>query len=910
MLTLLEGGPLLDELNTLPCKGRLTKGDNESWTVILDSSWDEVIFGKEILEMCEGQYGDNVFVDQGYMTAGSWRSLLKLQEDDAYIGWFPPTSNLGPHITLGSFDDEDDDELVEDRKVSFTLTDIYALETSWMMPLNLPNHRVDHNGCREYPTVWIYLGVEWSDFTPPTQYPPRIAIYCYGLRNVPESLVKHLMDNYDPRTGESKNDNFGRNSGHARNVRPTSMMQEHLPPSLIVEGVNDTVDGLYGIAIQLGSRSYWRKLESDLVLRWSTSRARWQLENVGVNFVWAYRSNCSESHPGFGDPNKQQWFFNTRGGGFQRQNAMLVSPSDEVIELDEDEDLDPSSGNDDDFFAGMDLHLSDDSSFEEMDDDDLNNIQVEKAARKMSAIGKLTPGTPTHEKNQLSLPNGQIIGLIPDKSLTLTLQMPTAKKKAEGASDQAMVDPYCLLRDIRRQVSTQLKVPIGNIDLLKNGADLPMTLDNNTLSVLEFQDFDVLTVFIRGEFEASDRDHTEMVRTFQKNLTLRGPASLLNTPATALPFQWPENGPNKTARYIQDEKWYENQYIMILIFGCLDIEKELPNLSLVCRKWSVFVHAPGAWQSISITPNRIHQLAKPYPNIAQRFTKHESIVEHLTESGFRDVKLVRLNLEGFHHACYIGDVIHVLYTLCGLSKVKCLHIDALNVADNSMLLQDLSPPLSYMLTKYADTLEILRIRRVDCAMEFLVPLYNTVKFPNLSHLVYRKADWIPLWKQMPELNSISLSPDQGAEFVTNLGDRYYPGNSKDVRMIGNNCPRIISISLDCTLLKDVNTDEPFDIFEFLSFYPQLVYLEIKSYRVDEMSDFVAKLVTHVPSLQILSLCDVSNFGDVHCQQIAENMNFLQAMYFEPGTVTATGIGYLQRKGCIYTDRWKLSRYFH
>ena len=91
----------------------------------------------------------------------------------------------------------------------------------------------------------------------------------------------------------------------------------------------------------------------------------------------------------------------------------------------------------------MDLHLSDDSSFEEMDDDDLNNIQVEKAARKMSAIGKLTPGTPTHEKNQLSLPNGQIIGLIPDKSLTLTLQMPTAKKKAEGASDQAMVDPYC-----------------------------------------------------------------------------------------------------------------------------------------------------------------------------------------------------------------------------------------------------------------------------------------------------------------------------------------------------------------------------------------------------------------------------------------------------------------------------------
>ena len=109
--------------------------------------YDQILFWEAfvLINECEGQYGDNVFVDQGYMTAGSWRSLLKLQEDDAYIGWFPPTSNLGPHITLGSFDDEDDDELVEDREVSFTLTDIYALETSWMMPLNLPNHRVDHN---------------------------------------------------------------------------------------------------------------------------------------------------------------------------------------------------------------------------------------------------------------------------------------------------------------------------------------------------------------------------------------------------------------------------------------------------------------------------------------------------------------------------------------------------------------------------------------------------------------------------------------------------------------------------------------------------------------------------------------------------------------------------------------------
>ena len=51
MWTLLEGGPLLDELKTLPCKGRLTKGDNESWTVILDSSWDEVISGKDTLKM-------------------------------------------------------------------------------------------------------------------------------------------------------------------------------------------------------------------------------------------------------------------------------------------------------------------------------------------------------------------------------------------------------------------------------------------------------------------------------------------------------------------------------------------------------------------------------------------------------------------------------------------------------------------------------------------------------------------------------------------------------------------------------------------------------------------------------------------------------------------------------------------
>ena len=78
---------------------------------------------------------------------------------------------------MGTFDAElddiDDEDLEEEKQVSFTLTDIYALETSWMMPLNLPNHRIDENGCRDYPTVWIYLGVEWEDFTPPTQYPPR-----------------------------------------------------------------------------------------------------------------------------------------------------------------------------------------------------------------------------------------------------------------------------------------------------------------------------------------------------------------------------------------------------------------------------------------------------------------------------------------------------------------------------------------------------------------------------------------------------------------------------------------------------------------------------------------------------------------------------------------------------------------
>ena len=33
--------------------------------------------------------------------------------------------------------------MIEGREVTFTLTDIYALETSWMMPLNLPNHRID-----------------------------------------------------------------------------------------------------------------------------------------------------------------------------------------------------------------------------------------------------------------------------------------------------------------------------------------------------------------------------------------------------------------------------------------------------------------------------------------------------------------------------------------------------------------------------------------------------------------------------------------------------------------------------------------------------------------------------------------------------------------------------------------------
>merc|ERR1712073_139740 len=107
-----------------------------------------------------------------------------------------------------------------------------------------------------------------------------------------------------------------------------------------------------------------------------------------------------------------------------------------------------------------------------------------------------------------------------------------------------------------------------------------------------------------------------------------------------------------------------------------------------------------------------------------------------------------------------------------------------------MLLDDLTAPLSYLLRKYAEHLEILRVRRVDCAMEFLVPLYNTAQFPNLSHLVYREADWVPLWRQMPSLNSISLKPARGAEFVSEIGDHYHPGDGKDVRMIGSNCPMI------------------------------------------------------------------------------------------------------------------------
>merc|ERR1719373_1292253 len=104
-----------------------------------------------------------------------------------------------------------------------------------------------------------------------------------------------------------------------------------------------------------------------------------------------------------------------------------------------------------------------------------------------------------------------------------------------------------------------------------------------------------------------------------------------------------------------------------------------------------------------------------------------------------------------------------------------------------MVLGDIVPPLTQLLKRFGPTLEILRVRCVDCAGEILKPMYTQVQFPILHHLVYREADWVPLWSQMPNLNSISLKPAKGLEFRLATGEAVRPGTISDVKLIGQHC---------------------------------------------------------------------------------------------------------------------------
>lgn len=290
----------------------------------------------------------------------------------------------------------------------------------------------------------------------------------------------------------------------------------------------------------------------------------------------------------------------------------------------------------------------------------------------------------------------------------------------------------------------------------------------------------------------------------------------------------------------------------------------------------------------------------------------KGIAEFLCEKAWQDVSLVRINLEDIKQYCLIGEAIHVLYTICSLQNVKILHVDNLYTDKDPLLLDDLSPPLSRLILRYAPSLQILRLRQIDCGVNILAPLYQTVPFPEIYHVVYREIDWIPLWSQMPNLTSVSLKPAAGKEFVTSIGEVYHPGNSKDVKLIGGNCPKVLSISIDCSHLHDVMTQERFDVFDFLNYYSDLTFLEIKEYEVDDLDDFFDQMRDTCPKLQVLSLCGFSKLRDRHLESICRHyMGKLRHIYFDQASgITQRGMTALAKINCLYTDRWRLSRYFH
>ena len=170
-------------VETLPKYGILKYDNNtDYWYISLPNEWQKI--KNQFVKICAKNYLNTKWSKCAIKKAKKWTKLAKntCNNDDNsdyryIIKWVSPPSVVGLHITIGSSNDSN--ILKENMRIEFNIDNIIAFPSIHNIPININGQKMDNNGMRYYPVLWIFIDVIFNDkynkiFK--TKYPPHISI--------------------------------------------------------------------------------------------------------------------------------------------------------------------------------------------------------------------------------------------------------------------------------------------------------------------------------------------------------------------------------------------------------------------------------------------------------------------------------------------------------------------------------------------------------------------------------------------------------------------------------------------------------------------------------------------------------------------------------------------------------------